>query len=60
MPDKKITCSDCGVEFPFSEGEQAFYAKQVDKRTGQAWVDPRRCKACRAARKQEKADRFNT
>ncbi len=58
MPDQKLTCSDCGEEFVFTEGEQAFYAKQVDKRTGQAWVPPKRCKPCRAARKQEKANRF--
>ena len=60
MPDRKITCADCGVEFLFSEGEQAFYAKQVDKRTGKPWMEPKRCKPCRAARKQEKADRFNS
>lgn len=58
MPDQKITCSDCGQEFLFTEGEQAFYSKQVDKRTGRPWASPKRCKACRSARKQERASRF--
>ncbi len=45
MADKTIICKDCGNEFVFTEGEQAFYAeKGFDK-------EPVRCPACRKARK---------
>ena len=28
MADKTLVCSDCGKEFVFTEGEQAFYAEK--------------------------------
>ncbi len=44
MADKTLTCSDCGMEFAFTEREQAFYAEK-------GFTDPRRCASCRASRK---------
>ena len=41
MADKTIVCKDCGKDFVFTEGEQAFYN------------DPVRCPECRRARKQQ-------
>jgi hypothetical protein len=49
MSDITLKCveKDCGQEFTFSESEQKFYAeKQLQQ--------PKRCKACRERRKQEK------
>lgn len=43
--DITLTCSDCGSEFVFTAGEQAFYAEKGF--TNQ----PRRCKNCRDSRK---------
>ena len=40
MQDKVITCKDCGQEFTFTVGEQAFEN------------DPVRCQACRRAKKE--------
>ena len=31
MADKTLVCSDCGNEFVFTEGEQAFYAEDLIK-----------------------------
>ena len=44
MADKTLTCSDCNMEFEFSEREQAFYAEK-------GFSEPRRCPSCRASRK---------
>ena len=44
MADKTLTCSDCNMEFEFSEREQAFYAEK-------GFTEPRRCPSCRASRK---------
>ena len=44
MADKTLTCSDCGMEFEFTEREQAFYAEK-------GFTEPRRCPSCRASRK---------
>ena len=45
MADKTIVCRDCGKEFLFTEGEQAFYKeKGFDN-------EPVRCVDCRRARK---------
>ena len=44
MADKTLTCSDCGMEFAFTEREQAFYAEK-------GFSEPRRCASCRASRK---------
>ncbi len=48
--DKEIHCGDCGTRFGFSAEEQMFYAdKGLDH-------EPRRCKACRMARKARRRD----
>jgi CxxC-x17-CxxC domain-containing protein len=44
VADKTLTCSDCGMEFTFTEREQAFYAEK-------GFSEPRRCPSCRASRK---------
>ena len=44
MADKTLSCSDCNMEFEFSEREQAFYAEK-------GFTEPRRCPSCRASRK---------
>ena len=44
MPDREITCADCGTSFPFTEREQEYY-------TERNLSQPKRCKACRDARK---------
>ncbi len=43
--DKVLTCRDCGKEFLFSAGEQAFYAEKGFQN------EPTRCRNCRATRK---------
>ncbi len=54
MPDKTLNCKDCGVEFIFSEGEQAFYAEKGFTN------EPLRCPDCRRARKQQRNnERYN-
>ena len=50
MADKTLVCSDCGNEFVFTEGEQAFYAEKGFTN------EPKRSPECRKARKQQ---RFN-
>jgi CxxC-x17-CxxC domain-containing protein len=49
MADQVITCSDCGQDFVFTESEQAFYADR-------GFTTPRRCAACRAAKKAARGD----
>ncbi len=44
MADKTLSCSDCNMEFAFTEREQAFYAEK-------GFTEPRRCPSCRASRK---------
>ena len=43
--DKTLVCKECGAEFIFTAGEQAFYAEKEFRN------EPQRCKACRDARK---------
>ncbi len=43
--DKTLICRDCGAEFVFTAGEQAFYAEKGFQN------EPTRCKDCRDARK---------
>ncbi len=46
--DKTLVCKDCGNEFVFTAGEQAFYKeKGLDN-------EPKRCKECRDKRKAER------
>ncbi len=42
--DRTLTCSDCRSEFTFTASEQDFYAEK-------GFSEPRRCPACRAAKK---------
>ena len=46
--DKTLTCEGCGQEFVFTAGEQEFYAEKGFQN------EPKRCKACRDQRKNEK------
>lgn len=50
--DKTITCSDCRQEFVFTASEQQFFADRQ-------FSEPRRCPACRAARKAARNDGAN-
>lgn len=43
--DETLVCVECGKEFIFSAGEQAFYAEKGYTNK------PKRCKACRDAKK---------
>lgn len=47
MADKTLVCKDCGKEFIFTEGEQAFYKEKGFEN------EPQRCADCRRARKQQ-------
>ena len=42
--DKTITCQDCGQPFTFSADDQEFFARK-------GYTEPKRCPACRQARK---------
>ncbi|MDO8530669.1 MAG: zinc-ribbon domain containing protein [Dehalococcoidia bacterium] len=46
--DKTITCSDCGATFTFSASEQESFAQRGYTN------EPKRCLACRNARKTER------
>ncbi|MBI4241284.1 MAG: zinc-ribbon domain containing protein, partial [Candidatus Rokubacteria bacterium] len=43
--DKVLACRECGKEFLFSAGEQAFYSEKGFQH------QPSRCKDCRVARR---------
>jgi CxxC-x17-CxxC domain-containing protein len=47
--DKTMQCSDCGATFTFSASEQEFYAAKGFTN------EPKRCPACREARKAERS-----
>jgi predicted RNA-binding Zn-ribbon protein involved in translation (DUF1610 family) len=51
MADKTLVCKDCGKEFVFTEGEQAFYKEKGFEN------EPQRCADCRRARKQQNNNR---
>jgi predicted Zn-ribbon and HTH transcriptional regulator len=53
MADKTLQCKDCGAEFVFTEGEQAFYAEKGFTN------EPQRCPACRKARKEQRKNNYN-
>jgi hypothetical protein len=53
MSDKNLTCKDCGKEFVFTEGEQAFYQEKGFEN------EPQRCPDCRRARKQTRRNNDN-
>ena len=46
--DKTLQCSDCGLAFTFTAGEQEFYASRGLQN------EPRRCPDCRRAKKAER------
>jgi rubredoxin len=46
--EKYIVCRDCGYEFTFTDGEQAFYAEKGFEN------DPVRCPDCRRAKKAQR------
>jgi DNA-directed RNA polymerase subunit RPC12/RpoP len=48
MPDRSIVCKDCGKDFDFTEGEQAFYKEKGFEN------EPLRCPECRRAKKQQR------
>jgi CxxC-x17-CxxC domain-containing protein len=48
--DQSIKCVDCGEDFLFTAGEQAFYASKGLSNA------PIRCKKCREARKTQRAE----
>lgn len=48
MSDKTLVCRECGREFTFTAGEQAFYQER-------GYTEPGRCPECRQARKAERA-----
>jgi CxxC-x17-CxxC domain-containing protein len=47
LPDKTLTCSDCGQEFLFSGDDQEFYQTR-------GFSEPKRCRSCRAQRRTER------
>jgi hypothetical protein len=44
--DLQLTCSNCGQQFAFSSEDRAFFQER-------AYSAPKRCKACRQAKKNE-------
>jgi CxxC-x17-CxxC domain-containing protein len=50
--DLQLNCIDCGEDFSFTIGDQAFYREH-------GYTTPKRCKRCRMARRvnQESGDR---
>ena len=52
MPDKTLTCRDCGANFTFTTSEQDFFASKGF--TNQ----PGRCPSCRTARKETQGSSF--
>jgi CxxC-x17-CxxC domain-containing protein len=49
LTDKQLTCTDCGSSFLFTIGEQQFFASKG------LTNEPRRCPACRSARRMHSA-----
>lgn len=45
--DKTLTCQDCGQSFTFTADDQEFFATK-------GYTEPKRCPACRSARKAER------
>ena len=48
MEDKILVCVDCGKEFVFTVGEHEFYKEKGFEN------EPKRCPACRKARKERR------
>ena len=49
--DRTLKCQDCGAEFIFTAGEQEFYQEKGFTN------EPKRCKACRDAKKGRRFDK---
>ena len=49
--DKTLTCRECGREFAFTAGEQAFFVEKG------LMNEPQRCPECRAVRRRERLGR---
>ena len=47
--DKTLNCVDCGIDFVFTANDQQFYADRQ-------FSEPRRCPACRAAKKAARGE----
>ena len=47
LADKELTCVECGAPFLFTVGEQEFFSSRGYTN------DPKRCSACRSARKSQ-------
>ncbi|MAG37255.1 MAG: zinc-binding protein [Dehalococcoidia bacterium] len=47
--DRVLVCADCGSEFVFSAGEQAFFAEKGFTN------EPKRCVSCRSQRRQQRS-----
>jgi hypothetical protein len=46
--DKSIQCSDCGIIFTFTAGQQKFFASKG------LTNEPRRCPQCRKSKRQQR------
>ncbi len=53
IEDKSIQCSDCGITFTFTAGEQEFFASKGFTN------EPKRCVPCRQAKKQQNGSSVN-
>lgn len=53
LQDKSLRCSDCGATFTFTSGEQEFF------QTKGFTNEPKRCPACRQAKKLERGGNSN-
>ena len=51
--DRVLVCRDCGAEFVFTAGEQAFFAEKGFTN------DPVRCRDCRMSKKQSRRERVS-
>ena len=47
MADRTLKCKDCGADFIFTEGEQAFYKEKGFEN------EPTRCISCIRAKKEQ-------
>lgn len=45
--DKTLTCADCATQFIFTADDQEFYAQR-------GFTEPKRCRNCRSARRNER------
>jgi Probable zinc-ribbon domain len=48
--DQQLTCADCNQEFVWSAKDQEFFAEK-------GFQQPKRCRDCRQAKKDQRGDR---